>query len=376
MPTNKHIFPSAILGFASLIFVGFLSACSGDSSSNSNNEPESGFQNTDPSATLNYTHIWDGSIATAFASGTGTKVDPYLIADPEQLAFLAQEVNGGESFDGQYFKLTQDIVLNTSDAKSWGSSAPAHSWLIIGNAQYSWFEGVFDGNGYTISGAYVNEPEAQFVGLFGSANDAILKNIKVVNSYFEGNMFVAGIVGDVQYSTVDSCTNEAIVVGHYTQVGGIAGESSATTISNCVNKGSVTGDSQVGGIVGNNGMSGNVIQCTNAGSVSSEEGGSVGSIVGYHNQMFGGEITNCTDTSNSGLLLVGNGYTPAENSSSSVSEEIYSSSSIEEVLSSSSAIDTEMSSSSASGVITLNCNGMIITVESIEEIDPSCTVVE
>jgi hypothetical protein len=365
MPTNKQILSSAILGFTSLIFVGFLSACSGDSSSNS--EPESSFQNTDPSATLNYTHVWDGSIATAFAGGTGTKDDPYLIADPEQLAFLAQEVNGGESFDGQYFKLTDDIVLNTGDAKSWGSSAPAHLWLIIGDAQYSWFEGIFDGDGYTISGAYVNEPDAQFVGLFGSANNAILRNIKVVNSYFEGNMFVAGIVGDVQYSTVNSCTNEAIVVGHYTQVGGIAGESSLTTISNCVNKGSVTGDSQVGGIVGNNGISGEVILSTNSGSISSEEGGTVGSIVGYHNQMFGGQITNCTDTSNSGLALVGNGYTPTPSIGSS---------SLSDVLSSSSTIDTETSSSSDSGLITLNCNGMIITVESIEEIDPSCTVVE
>ncbi len=372
MFTNKRILSSSIFGYASLIFIFFLSACTGDSSSNS--ELESDFQNTDPSATLNYTHVWDGSIATAFASGTGAKDDPYLIADPEQLAFLAQEVNGGESFDGQYFKLTSDIILNNGNAKSWGSSAPAHSWLIIGNAQYSWFEGVFDGDGYTISGAYVNKPDAQFVGLFGSANNAILKNIKVVNSYFEGNMFVAGIVGDIQYSIVDSCTNEAIVVGHYTQVGGIAGESSLTTISNCVNKGSVTGDSQVGGIVGNNGISGDVILCTNSGSISSEEGGTVGSIVGYHNQMFGGQITNCTDTSNSELPLVGNGYTPS--SSSSFSDVLSSSSFLEEVLSSSSIVDTESSSSNASGAITLNCNGMIITVESIEEIDPSCTVVE
>ena len=35
---------------------------------------------------------WDGSIAAAFAGGTGTKSDPYQIADGAQLAYLASEV--------------------------------------------------------------------------------------------------------------------------------------------------------------------------------------------------------------------------------------------------------------------------------------------
>jgi hypothetical protein len=369
---KKSSFPgSFFLSIAVLVLFFFLYACSNSDSSSSSSE-----DNEYDLSDLTYSHVWDGSVAAGFAGGSGTEADPYLIADPEQLAFLAQEVNGGQSYDGVFFKLTQDIVLNTGNASSWKKSAPANSWLIIGNAQYSWFEGLFDGNGYTISGVYVNSPNSNHIGLFGSVNSATLKNIKLVNSYLEGSMFVGGIVGDIQSSTITNCVNEANIVGSYTQVGGIAGESSLTTISNCSNEGTVTGHSEVGGIAGVNGIGGNVIQCANSGLISSEDGGTVGSIVGYHNQMFGGEITNCTDISNSGLELVGNGYTPVEGSSSSVSENLFSSSSAESVLSSSSATDIEMSSSSDSGTITLNCNGMIITVENIEEIDPSCTVVE
>ncbi|MFR4038292.1 MAG: hypothetical protein ACLTZT_11210 [Butyricimonas faecalis] len=37
--------------------------------------------------------VWDGSVATALAGGSGTKDDPYQIATGAQLAYLAQEIN-------------------------------------------------------------------------------------------------------------------------------------------------------------------------------------------------------------------------------------------------------------------------------------------
>ena len=54
---------------------------------------------------------WDGSIATAFAGGSGTGNDPYQIADGAQLAYLANSVNGGESYADTYFVLTANIDL-------------------------------------------------------------------------------------------------------------------------------------------------------------------------------------------------------------------------------------------------------------------------
>lgn len=57
---------------------------------------------------------WDGTAAAAFAGGTGTSDDPYLISTAEQLAYLAAQVNSGDTFEGKYIKLTDNILLNNS----------------------------------------------------------------------------------------------------------------------------------------------------------------------------------------------------------------------------------------------------------------------
>lgn len=44
--------------------------------------------------------IWSGTVATGFAGGTGTETEPYLIATGEQLAYLAQTVNNGNTYAG------------------------------------------------------------------------------------------------------------------------------------------------------------------------------------------------------------------------------------------------------------------------------------
>ena len=55
---------------------------------------------------LSVSAAWDGTtVATAFASGTGTEADPYVIATPEQLAYLAQSVKNHETYEGKYFVL-------------------------------------------------------------------------------------------------------------------------------------------------------------------------------------------------------------------------------------------------------------------------------
>ena len=56
--------------------------------------------------------IWTDLAADSFAGGSGTKADPYQIGMPEQLAKLAKDVNGGETYAGKYFKLTADLDLS------------------------------------------------------------------------------------------------------------------------------------------------------------------------------------------------------------------------------------------------------------------------
>ncbi len=48
-----------------------------------------------PFTTMSAQDVWDGTVATEFAGGTGTESDPYLIETGAQLAYLAQQTNQG-----------------------------------------------------------------------------------------------------------------------------------------------------------------------------------------------------------------------------------------------------------------------------------------
>lgn len=45
---------------------------------------------------------WTDYVADSFASGKGTKEDPYIINSPEQLAKLAKDINSGIA-DQEYY---------------------------------------------------------------------------------------------------------------------------------------------------------------------------------------------------------------------------------------------------------------------------------
>ena len=60
--------------------------------------------------------IWDGSVATSYAAGSGTQSDPYQIENGQQLALLAQETLTKEhATEQKYYVLTADIYLNDID---------------------------------------------------------------------------------------------------------------------------------------------------------------------------------------------------------------------------------------------------------------------
>lgn len=69
----------------------------------------------------------------------------YLIKTPEELAWFAAKVNGGETTINA--RIMVNLVLNSAEAPK------ANRWGGFGkyNLQYS---GIFDGNGKTISGYY------------------------------------------------------------------------------------------------------------------------------------------------------------------------------------------------------------------------------
>lgn len=229
--------------------------------------------------------VWDGTVATAFAGGSGTAEDPYQIADGAQLAKLAQDVNGGNNYAGTYFVLTADILLNDiSNWTSWNeNTAPTNTWTPIGNSSQP-FTGTLDGDGHSVSGIYIST--ANYQGLVGYLGEGgTLQNLGVKASYIKGSNVVGGLCGQNQ-GNVTNCYNTGSVTGTGDYVGGVCGLNFGN-VTNCYNSGTVAGSSQVGGVCGMN-MMGSVTNCYNAGNVTGT-GEHVGGVCGQNNAT----VTNC-----------------------------------------------------------------------------------
>lgn len=122
--------------------------------------------------------VWDGTVATGFSKGDGSKNKPFVIQSGEELAFLAEQVNSGNSFEGQFLSLACDIDLNNID------------WSPIGNGTIS-FSGTFDGKEHTILNLSIsdgcgynikvgdNDYCMYTTGLFGSSLNATIKNMQI-----------------------------------------------------------------------------------------------------------------------------------------------------------------------------------------------------
>ena len=237
------------------------------------------------------------SIPLAIPEGKGTVDEPYQISNRAELYWFAGLVNGtlpdggGENLSANAI-LTANIIVNTGvlDAnKNLVSKSDLTEWEPIG-ARWSSYTGTFDGQGYTISGLYFNDPFASYVGLFGciGANGKI-SNVGVLDSYFQFSALGGGVCG-VNYGTVRDCKNTGSVRGIST-IGGVCGlNEKGGIIENSFNEGTVsgTGDNarQVGGVSGYN--NGTIKSCYNTASVSGKE--SVGGVCGFNSA---GTTTNC-----------------------------------------------------------------------------------
>ena len=198
---------------------------------------------------------WDGTtVATAFASGAGTEADPYVIATPEQLAYLAQSVKGGETYEGKFLALGADVDLGGKE------------WLPIGLYKYEGtsgndfpFKGSFDGKGYTVSNFVVTAGNnTVYAGFFGYAGGStcVIKNLTIAKANVAGKNYAGVLVGCFVGKAISGITVEAdCSVTGTASVGGVAGRIVGGTAEYIVNKANVKGtgnenSSFTGGICG------------------------------------------------------------------------------------------------------------------------------
>ena len=151
----------------------------------------------------------------------------YKITTPEELAWLAQTVNAGKNdFKDKTVKLAKDIDLSEfcHDADE-ENSIEAISWTPIGNDAGHPFKGMFDGNGYTISGLYI--PDAVYPGLLGLVHGTV-QNL-IVEGFVNGGAaeYTGGVVCDTDDTgTVRNCGFYGVVTPGTAQeptAGGVLG---------------------------------------------------------------------------------------------------------------------------------------------------------
>ncbi len=260
--------------------------------------------------------------------------DAIEISSAAELAALAAAVKEGSHFEGQTVKLTQDIDLSEIG-----------NWNPIGYNLNNYFSGVFDGDFHTVynlsydysidAGNIINTPY-QAVGLFGSCNNAVIKNLKLDtvtinlinssgyhNTYSSidgSNIYTGGLIGYAVGTTIDGVTLDNVSITGETQseagtcyTGGLVGYAASGTsiVYSSVGNGtingassSVNGNSCVGGIAGLMKDEGSIRQSYNAANINGGHSvghASTGGIVGKmeNGTVETAYITNCY---NSGTL--------------------------------------------------------------------------
>lgn len=211
--------------------------------------------------------------------GNATTTDPVAeeVVDPnsvyiyslEEFKAFAQEVKGGDNYNGKTVYLMENLDLAGSE------------WEPIGA-----FDGTFDGNNLSISNLYVNKPDQDNVGLF-STGAMTIKNLVLHNADVKGHGGVGAVAGENSYITVDnvSVTGLIRIEGNY-KVGGILG-GTYNPITNCTVEG-ITG-SYIKGVY----------------SAEKFEGDNVGGIIGFTGELHSITEDNISNCHVSGVTVSG-----------------------------------------------------------------------
>ena len=282
---------------------------------------------------------WDGT--TSDKSWYSASASTFYLEDGADLkGFIDLVYSQNVTFAGKTVQLKNDINLGDK------------TWSIPSSASY--FQGTFDGAGFTIGGFNMTCTGSNQSLLGSIGGGAVVKNLKVEGGKIKLNasasstaaagvvarivtvkgktatvegvsssctisypssakafLYVGGIVGMIEgdgEAVIKSCTNSGAVTSQKQYVGGIlggvTGKVSKLTVSDCINSGAITTYECLGGIMGAaTACTGNIqltlTNCTNTGSVtvtSSSTAGIAAGILGRMDSTGGSlSITGCTN---------------------------------------------------------------------------------
>ncbi len=217
------------------------------------------------------------SAAGVFESGSGTAIDPYVIATTSQL-------NKIRNYSGSHFVLGNDIEFTEEDFSENGDFYnDGYGWIPIEN-----FSGSLDGNGFTIAYlySYVESQNIAYAGLIAE-NDGTVSNLTIYECYVVADSVkeaYAGSIAAINNGTITQCYSHGYVYAveaRYSYAGGICAENTGT-VSICMNYAMVDSEGGdfannyfSGGIVGLNTFEGILTYCYNYGYIYGKTAGGI-----------------------------------------------------------------------------------------------------
>jgi len=230
-------------------------------------------------AVIYVTLFWSNVISQTAVqpAGSGTQVDPYQIANLDNLYWLSQN----SSAWNKYYIQTADI--NAAATSGWNSGA---GFSPIGSNDV-YFQGTYNGQNHTISGLFIDRGSSGFVGLFGNAIYGTIQNLGLVNCSIRGGLYAGGLVG-YGGQVIKNCYTTGTVTGTDNYTGGLIGRSYYSYISQCYSTANVSGIGDVGGLIGRTAYTYLLNNCYATGDVSGTN--KIGGLVGNHSY---GTIDSC-----------------------------------------------------------------------------------
>ena len=121
------------------------------------------------------------------------------ISNVQGLIELSENVNSGTNYSGTTVLLDSDLDF---------SGGYSEQFSVIGYNSNNYFNGVFDGQGHTISNLRVNSSSLEYIGLFGYSQGATIQNVVIdgscsfMNSYSSSNYHCYTLSAQTAQSTL------------------------------------------------------------------------------------------------------------------------------------------------------------------------------
>lgn len=232
--------------------------------------------------------------------GNGSYGTPYLISTVEHLYWMSQTPSAWSN-RSQYAVFRQVADIDASGTASWNGGegfTPIGSYETTPTFLDQSFFGVYQGQGYAITGLTINRTAASSpvscIGLFGSIGGGSVSNLQIKNAQIAINNYAVDYVnaglfcGRVSSISLELVTVTGSITTYNTPdnifIGGLAGLTSDASILRCSARGTfISDEGSAGGLFGTGGGARVIAACYATGTVSGAKyaGGLAASFMNY-----------------------------------------------------------------------------------------------